>query len=37
VAILDRAGVRRDLVSSTPDDGALMLYDKVPQRIVPFL
>jgi Amidohydrolase len=37
LAILDRAGVRRALVSSTPDDGTLKLYDKAPQRIVPFL
>jgi hypothetical protein len=37
LAILDRAGVRHALVSSTPDDGTLKLYDKAPQRIVPFL
>jgi hypothetical protein len=37
LAILDRAGVRRALVSSTPDDGTLQLYEKAPQRIVPFL
>jgi hypothetical protein len=37
LAILDRAGVRRALVSSTPDDGTLKLYEKAPQRIVPFL
>jgi hypothetical protein len=37
LAILDRAGVRRALVSSTPDDGTLTLYEKAPQRIVPFL
>jgi hypothetical protein len=37
LAILDRVGVRRALVSSTPDDGTLKLYDKAPQRIVPFL
>ena len=36
-AILDRAGVRRALVSSTPDDGTLKLYDKDPRRIVPML
>lgn len=35
--ILERAGVRRALVSSTPDDGTLKLYDKAPHRIVPFL
>jgi hypothetical protein len=37
LALLDRAGVRRALVSSTPDDGTLKLYDQAPQRIVPFL
>jgi hypothetical protein len=37
LAILDRAGIRRALVSSTPDDGTLKLYDKAPERIVPFL
>jgi Amidohydrolase len=37
LAILDRAGVRHALVSSTPDDGTLKLYDKAPQRIAPFL
>ena len=37
LAILDRAGVKRALVSSTPDDGTLKLYEKAPKRIVPFL
>lgn len=37
LAILDRAGVQRALVSSTPDDGTLQLYAAAPQRIVPFL
>lgn len=37
LAILDRAGVRRALVSSTPDDGTLRLYERAPGRIVPFL
>jgi hypothetical protein len=37
LAILDQAGVRRALVSSTPDDGTLQLYAAAPQRIVPFL
>ncbi|MBI3327369.1 MAG: amidohydrolase family protein [Nitrospinae bacterium] len=37
LAIMDRAGVRRALVSSTPDDGTLKLYEKAPHRIVPFL
>ncbi len=35
--IFDRAGVRRALVSSTPDDGTLKLYEKVPARIAPEL
>jgi hypothetical protein len=37
LAILDRAGVRRALVSSTPDDGTLKLYERAPDRILPFL
>ncbi len=37
LAILDQAGVRRALVSSTPDDGTLKLYEQAPQRIIPFL
>lgn len=37
LALLDRAGVRRALVSSTPDDGTLKLYQADPRRIVPFL
>lgn len=37
LAILDRAGVRRALVSSTPDEGTLRLYEAAPHRIVPFL
>jgi Amidohydrolase len=35
--ILTRAGVRRAIVSSTPDDGTLKLYDLAPKAIVPFL
>jgi len=35
--ILAAAGVRRALVSSTPDDGTLKLYDLAPKTIVPFL
>ncbi len=35
--ILKDAGVEHALVSSTPDDGTLKLYDADPQRIVPFL
>jgi hypothetical protein len=37
LALLDQAGVRRALVSSTPDDGTITLYEAAPQRIVPFL
>jgi hypothetical protein len=37
LAILERAGVRRALVSSTPDDGTLKLYEAAPGRIVPEL
>jgi hypothetical protein len=37
LTLLDQAGVRRALVSSTPDDGTLQLYAIAPQRIVPFL
>lgn len=37
LAILDRGGVSRALVSSTPDDGTLRLHAVAPQRIVPEL
>ncbi|HEU4368882.1 MAG TPA: amidohydrolase family protein [Methylomirabilota bacterium] len=37
LSILARAGVRRALVSSTPDDGTLLLYDRAPAGIVPSL
>jgi hypothetical protein len=37
LAILDRAGIRRALVSSTPDDGTLRLYQAAPERIIPEL
>lgn len=37
LSILDRAGVRRALVSSTPDDGTLKLYEQAPARVVPEL
>jgi Amidohydrolase len=37
LALLDRAGVRRALVSSPPDDGTLKLYAQAPRRITPFL
>ena len=37
LGILDRAGVTRALVSSTPDEGTLRLHRKDPARIVPIL
>lgn len=37
LGILARAGVRRAIVSSTPDDGTLKLYEKAPAVVVPFL
>lgn len=37
LGILDAAGVSRALVSSTPDDGTLKLYERAPRRVVPFL
>lgn len=37
LSILSAAGVRRAIVSSTPDDGTLKLYDKAPKTVVPFL
>src|SRR5713226_7812991 len=36
-AILDQAGIRRALVSSTPDDGTLKLYERAPKRVIPIL
>jgi len=37
LALMDRAGVYRALMSSTPDDGTLALYQLAPDRIVPIL
>ncbi len=37
LGLLDRAGVRWAVVSSTPDEGTIRLYDKAPDRIVPVL
>jgi amidohydrolase family protein len=37
IAILEKAGIRRALVSSTPDDGTLKLYDQDSKRVVPIL
>jgi hypothetical protein len=35
--LLNQAGVRKAFVSSTPDEGTLMLYERAPDRIVPSL
>ena len=35
LSILSAAGVRRAIVSSTPDDGTLKLYEKSPKTIGP--
>jgi amidohydrolase family protein len=37
LTLMDRAGVYRAFVSSTPDEGTLMLHDRAPDRIVPGL
>jgi hypothetical protein len=37
LAILERAGVSRAFVSSTPDDGTIRLYELAPDRVVPVL
>jgi hypothetical protein len=37
IALLQHAGVTRALVSSTPDDGTLMLYRQDTKRIIPVL
>ena len=37
LGILQQAGIKRALVSSTPDDGTIKLYQKDPTRIVPIL
>src|SRR5215468_11097881 len=37
MAIFDKAGIDRALVSSTPDDGTLKLYERDPRRVVPLL
>ena len=37
VAILDKAGIARALVSSTPDDGTLKLFERDPKRVIPIL
>jgi hypothetical protein len=37
LAILNEAGIRRALVSSTPDEGTLALYERAPDLVVPIL
>lgn len=37
IEMMERAGVARALVSSTPDEGTRMLYREDPERIIPFL
>jgi Amidohydrolase len=37
LGLMDQAGVYRALVSSTPDDGTLQLYQLAPDRIIPIL
>jgi hypothetical protein len=37
LALLDRGGIRRAFVSSTPDDGTVRLYEAAPDRVVPVL
>ena len=32
LALFDKTGVRKAVVSSTPDDGTLRLYEKAPDR-----
>jgi hypothetical protein len=37
VQLMDRAGIVRAFVSSTPDDGTLRLHARAPDRVVPVL
>lgn len=37
LGIMQRAGIKRALVSSTPDDGTITLHRHDPQRVVPIL
>ncbi len=37
LSLLDRGGVQRAFVSSTPDDGTIRLFEAAPDRIVPVL
>src|SRR5215831_16169918 len=37
LSLMDQAGVQKAFVSSTPDDGTLLLYQRAPDRVVPGL
>jgi Amidohydrolase len=37
LGLLDKGGIRRAFVSSSPDEGTVMLYEAAPDRIVPVL
>ena len=37
IAMMEKSGVTKALVSSTPDEGTRMLYREDPERIIPFL
>ena len=37
ISLMDKSGVAMGLVSSTPDEGTIMLWDHAPNRIVPEL
>ncbi len=37
INMMEKSGVSRALVSSTPDEGTRMLYRQDPERIIPFL
>lgn len=34
LALFDKTRVRKAIVSSTPDDGTLRLYEKAPDRVM---
>ena len=37
IAILDRAGIQTAILSSTPNDGTLALFQAYPERFIPFV
>ena len=37
IEMMEKSGVRKALVSSTPDEGTRMLHQEDPERIIPFL